>query len=212
MPIFHAGLDWSGRASLASRQPDIFIACLVAIEDVDTLKSRFDALRLETFGESDAELHGYKMRPERIAAALQIGIDLDAKIAALCIDKTVSTRAGTLPPVGELHGLSALRVWSDLLGQISVARLVYDTELEGKKRQKAFETEIKRCSAALYPARKLKVKPLPSHQSDLIQLADVVAYALSRELRGEKVEPEIRKLLREIKRRNPAVGQSAAIW
>ena len=197
---------------MASRQPDIFIACFVGVEDVQLLETRFAALRFDTFGERDAELHGYRLRPERIAETLRIGIALEMKVAASCIDKVASVRNGDLPPIGELHARLALRVWDALLYQTPVARLVYDTELEGNARQKAFETAIKRRSAALHPAQKLKVKPLHSHKSSLIQLADVVAYALSRGMRGEKVEPEIRELMREIKSRNPAVGQSAAIW
>ncbi len=207
---FQAGLDWSGKPELSAR-PDTFIACFVAVSESDALRLRFDALRQEARGGARDELHGHKMTPPFLAAALRIGLDLEMRVGALCIDKRASAQAGKWTPEKTLYEATALELWPEFLQRTPLTRLVHDTDIEGKLRPKVFATELKRIAGQL-EIRGLTAKPLPSAKSDLIQLADVVAYTLSRQVNGQKVETEILELWEEIRAAKINIVRGPEIW
>ena len=209
-PTFHAGLDWSGKPELSAR-PDTFIACFVAVSDPDELRLRFNALRQEARGGAVDELHGHKMTPPYLAVALSIGLELEMSVGALCIDKRLSAQTGKWTQEKTLYEATALKLWPDFLERTPVAHLVHDADIEGKARPKAFATDLKRLTQPL-GMHGLKVKPLPSQKSDLIQLADVVAYTLSRQINKQKVEAEILELWEEIRGAKRNVVRGPEIW
>ena len=65
-----------------------------------------------------------------------------------------------------------------------VKRFWYDTEIEGRAAEQAFETELSRINRALHPGTSFKARCRSSHQSDMVQIADSVAYIIRRHSAG----------------------------
>lgn len=216
MNYLQAGCDWSGRPALESGQSNLFVACIVGVTDSEALAEQFVALRQRIKSQYPRktvdELHGHQMPPEFIAAALQIAIDLQVRVGLVLFDKELANREGYLPDADEMHALTALKVWPEFLALGPVTRFDYDTDISGKERQKRFETNLKRINAGIHPGRKMKAKSFPSDKSDAIQMADVIAYAFARQEKGQKVEPEIARLLREIRRASNSIIYEVEEW
>lgn len=202
--LLQVGCDWSGRPALESGQSNLFVACIIGVDDSEALAKQFAALRQRIKAQNPrkvvTELHGHQMPPEFIASALQIAMDLQTRVGLVLFDKESADQEGYLPSAGKMHALTALKIWPEFLAFGPVARFDYDTDISGKEHQKRFETELKRISSRIYPQNKMKAKSFPSDKSNAIQMADIVAYAFSRQEKGQKVEPEIARLLREIRR------------
>ncbi|RYZ87102.1 MAG: hypothetical protein EOP06_13275 [Proteobacteria bacterium] len=91
----------------------------------------------------------------------------------------------------------ALELLSQFLPMCALRSLWCDVEIQGD-RAKVFETEVKRCNREIYPGDHLKVRVRDSKTIHLIQLADVMAYALRTQARNALESPELVQFLKEI--------------
>ncbi len=185
----YAGADWSGKAD---RPNEPFIFCVVALNDAEAWNQRCQELREQFRMAPEREFHGYLMKAdaERLAM-LQRARDLGMRIGAVICVETV--RDNSLS-----YQSPALELLNPLFARGTLRTLWCDTEIQGKKARKAFETEVQRCHRAIHSQVRFEARVRDSHSSNLIQLADVMAYTLRTQAMGKVKSPALREFLKEI--------------
>jgi len=216
MPL-DAGWDCSGTPDLLSieKGQNPYVVAIVGVADANQLTAPLAALR-QRFGMArDAEFHGHGMSEEMQAAVLQCGIDLGMVAGALLIDKAVTLQTypiAELPSAVEFQVEAALHLLNRFCTLYALRELRCDEDIRGRDRQQAFITEVKRLHRALWEGTRLRVQFFPSQKSNLIQLADVVAYTLGCRERGTIHEPELRRLVRTLRENEANLIEGPKSW
>lgn len=193
----YGGLDWSGTPDRNNEIP-LYVPCVVAVREVEKVSELFATLRREFRMKQIEEFRGSKATGEKLAAVLNAGLQLEFHVGALLIDKTASS---IIPGTkAAFVTLSAKRLLNQFMPHHALHRLWCDDEDLSKSEKHRFKNDTSRMGRE-YGVQTLKVSIYPSHHSDLIQLADMTAYALSWDAR-KRSEPEVERALREI-RSNP---------
>ncbi len=91
----------------------------------------------------------------------------------------------------------ALELLHQFLPTCVLKSLWCDMEIQSQK-AKVFETQVKRCNRDIHPNERLKVRVRDSKTIHLIQMADVMAYALKTQMRNALESPEMAQFLKEI--------------
>jgi hypothetical protein len=129
-----------------------------------------------------AEFHARDMTEQDILILLTAARESGMVFGALVLEKIGVTN--TEAPIAFDYASVAQELFRGFVLRYSVKRIWYDTEIQGRAAEKAFETEMCRINRAIYPNAPLKARCRPSNKSDLIQVADSVAYVVSRQTRG----------------------------
>lgn len=200
---FYAGGDWSGKPESID---DTFTFCVVALSDPEAWNMACAELRASpSFGMArDQEFHGHQMKPERIFRFLSAGHGLGMRVGALLIDKGATHQAKA-----ELnHANVALALLRRFLPTCALQTFWYDEDIKGKKAEQEFETQVRRCNRLIYPSTQLKARSRNSRTSSLVQLADVAAYALSRQARKPLKHAALEQFLKDVRsdERNLIIG------
>jgi hypothetical protein len=95
--------------------------------------------------------------------------------------------------------MAALALAEPFISRYLIAELLCDEDIRGKERQQGFITGIKRLQRSVWPEARIRVQFRPSNKSDLIQLADMVAYALGIQARGTLRSNGLRRLVDAIR-------------
>jgi hypothetical protein len=131
----------------------------------------------------------YVLKAGQVTAVVFDKDTLTAEIGAQVFDKP-----GLLPP-------ATGRVVLDRILEAGPLRRVWcdEGDQRDKKRRQAFNTEVKRKARALWPDEAgPDVKHYPSNKSNLVQLADMIAYVLQRDARGLLETAELRQRARAL--------------
>lgn len=187
--MLYAGLDWSGTPNLKGMDSrhDPYVVVVAGVEDVERFTQAMRGLRFGFGMKAEAEFHAHNMPEEHSVQVVEAAQEAGLAVGALLVDKALTRQtqdALALPSPPDLQALAALAVVEVFVRRYSLTELRFDEDIQGRKRQQEFVTAVKRIHRAVWPATRVKVQPLPSHKSDLIQLADVVAYLLGREARA----------------------------
>lgn len=213
----HVGMDASGTPDLLGTDPkhDPYVVCLAAVEDVSLLASHFSNVRSRYGMRATQEFHAHQLPEEIIRAALVSGDEAGMVIGALLLDKAATRQErepAELPPPVVLQESAAVALLEDFVNRYSLVELRFDEDIQGKKRQSAFITAAKRLHRARWPDQSIKVRPSPSHLSDLIQLADVVAYVLGRKARNAIQSQELRTCVAQLQHNARHIILGPKVW
>lgn len=141
------------------------------------------------------EFHGHEMtNPEDRLELLRMGQAAGMKVGALIISKETRMLGGEA--LG--HQSIALELLNQFFPKYVLKKLWCDDEFQSEAAKSVFESELKRCHRAIHPQTRFDARVCKSHQSDLIQLADGVAYALQSQARGTLKNPGLQQLLKDI--------------
>jgi hypothetical protein len=209
MPLY-AALDWSG--SPDAPEPNValelYVPCLVCVPVKEELDNVFAAWRKE-FGLSlTEELHGHRLRrrPDVLLRVVEYAV-MNALVAAVVFDKWLLVRelgAQIFDKAYLLTPATGLLVAEAILQHTPLKMLWYDDGDLVPTRRGAFKTDIQRNARSRW-AESPDVRPLPSHKSSHVQLADVIAYVLQREGRGLTETAELRRQVRRLSRKSDCV-------
>lgn len=195
MISLYAGADWSGKPY---ERNDLFIFCVVVLDDAEAWDGSCRQLRQRLRMPPNREFHARDMgKSSHKLEFLTAGQEAGMRVGA-CIVDTSSENDGLADLT---HESVAMELLHQFLPVHPFRSFWYDKgDLKGEKAEKAFETEICRYNRTLYPSSPLETKCRKSHNSNLIQLADVMAYAFRTLAIGTLREPQLRSLLKEINR------------
>jgi hypothetical protein len=132
---------------------------------------------------SRTEFHAHNMPEEFCAAVLYAAAESDLIVGALLIDKAATRtvyKHRALPSPNEVQEAAPVRLLEAMVRVHEYSEIRFDEEIEGKRRQQVIITAVKRVHRAAWPQARIRVRPSPSHKSDLIQVADATAYSLGR--------------------------------
>lgn len=93
----------------------------------------------------------------------------------------------------------ALRLLERFVAGCPLQRLWLDEDIKGRDAQQSFETEVRQVSRAHHPASTCRAGFRRSHTNVPVQVADVVAYVLSRQARGVRFGPPLHNALRKLR-------------
>ncbi len=188
------GVDWSGTPdAVVGHGQEFYICCGVYM---DTQEEEIDDalrhIRQELGLLATAELHGYGSSVPLRMRVLQLILER-AQMVVLVLDKTEQEVDRNSPT--QLPAATALWVLEQHLDARPVRRIWCDEDMS-KERQRAFNTRVFRLVRRKGLSR-VEVKHRPSHKSCGIQLADVAAYTVQREMLGALKDVE-KRLMRAL--------------
>jgi len=142
-----------------------------------------------------AEFHARDMSEQEILNYLQSARDAGIVIGAVILKKPP---ANTQLLANFNCAFAAQEFFRVFLTRYNVRRFWYDTEIEGRVAEQTFETELSRINRELCPGTSLKARCRRSHQSDLVQIADSIAYIMRRHTLGVLKLQRLQRLTDEI--------------
>lgn len=192
MNPLYAGGDWSGKPD-KPREPRIF--CVVALADADAWNESCRQLRRTLDWAQNREFHGYKMKDDaQRLEMLRLGREAGMRVGALILGANAGVAVEQTPTYQSL----ALELLNPFFAHAALRMLWCDTEIEGEAAQKTFETAVQHCHRSLYPDARFEARVRKSHTSNLIQLADVMAYTLRTQALGKVKNPALQGFLKEV--------------
>ena len=196
-----AGGDWSGTPDKPVGTAEIYSFCIAAFADLEALNTNCRISRLMLGMPLEEEFHGHQMSDEMIAAVLEMALALDVRFGILLINKAAVPLTGkiALPPPAKFAAQVALRLLSRLLPRVAIRDLWCDEDIKGKPAQRDFQTAVSRINREVGVADKIKTRLRDSRISHLIQIADVYAYAMTKQAQGSRLEPALENVLRKIR-------------
>ena len=199
--IVFGGLDWGGTPD--AKGTAYYIPVLITVSgDLEDLQDRFERARPGFQMKTGQEFHGHDVSEKMLTAVLNIAASMNLRVSAVIYDKVAtlqSPEAKGLPAAKDFPAQAALSVLEPFLAQQQVAKIWYDEDIKGKARQKTFHTAVQRLHRQHHPNTNLEIRPKPSEGSELIQIADIVAYSLSIMARGMIKTPELRRRMAAIR-------------
>lgn len=187
------GGDWSGKAD----RDELLIFGFAASEDAESWSEQHcPAIRHRLGMKQRAEFHAREMSEPEILLYLQAARDAGIIMGAVILRKPLPTNVEALANFN--CAVAAQKFFRVFLLRYRVKRFWYDTEIEGKAAEQAFETELKHINRALHPGTSFKARCRSSHQSDMVQIADSVAYTIRRHSVGTIKSKTLRQLVAEI--------------
>ena len=203
-----SGLDRSGTPnapdenSLKENVPEIYLACAVCVPDSEAVDRYFADWRQRCGFPKTYEFHSRYGSTALILEGVQFAL-ANAQISAVFFDKErlQSELGGSVYERPNLLtaaiGLIAIE---DVLQQSQLKKIWCDEDIQGKEDQKEFDTAVKRFARSYWP-KIPTMRHLPSGKSNMVQLADMVAYGLQRDIRGLPETAGMRKTVRELARK-----------
>jgi len=196
----YAGLDWSGTPHPQEQGVgiDVYIPCIVHVEDIDATDTYMTDWRKQLGRSITYEFHGHQSRPEVLEQAIEYVL-ANGRVVAVLLDKQEITEQmgpqvfdhpATLPP-------ATGRIVLDQILEVGPLRRIWLDEDIASDRRKAFNTEIKRKARAL-GQESPDLKHYPSDKSNMIQLADMIAYVLQRDAKNLLETEELCRLVRQL--------------
>lgn len=197
----YAGGDWSGKPDKPSGPIDIFAFSVAAFPDVEVLNAEALALRQELGMPLDEEFHGHEMSDAMNAAGIEMGLRLEMRVGVLLVNKSAIPLSGQLilPSPTRFTREIALRLLERFVPLCPLQRLWLDEDIKGRAAQQSFETEVRQVSRAHHPASTCRADFRRSHTNVPVQVADVVAYVLSRQARGVSFGSPMQNTLRKLR-------------
>lgn len=206
--VCYGGLDRSGNLELtgAAGAEGIFVIVVATItletNDLTPIQQGFERLRQKFGKPSREEFHAHKMSEAMRRDVMLFAQTLSLRIGALIIDKAASLHdlspGSPLPPPLELHFATTCYLLKVFLSRNVVHTLICDEDVQGRRHTQKFVTEVKRFYRERWDGKPIQVKHKASHQSDLIQLADIIAYDLARFYKGSSQSAEMRGLIEDM--------------
>ena len=192
MTPLYAGGDWSGKAD-TPYEP--FIFCVVILGDAEAWNQSCQQLREKLRIASHREFHGYLMKDDaQRLEMLQLAREAEMRVGALIVTPNTKILEGATLDYQSI----ALELMGELFPRLALQNLWCDTEIQGEKAQKAFETQVQRCHRTIHPNARFEARIRDSKTSSLIQLADVMAYTLRTQTLGKVKNPALRQFLKEV--------------
>ncbi len=191
-----------------------YVIVVAGVEDPEILGRIFGELRKQFGMRQSAELHGHSMSEEMLLEVLECTEEVSPVVGALVIDKASTrefTRISEIPSPSDCQVASALRVVEMVFARYMLRELRCDEDIRGK-RQKQFLTEVKRRHRTAWPETQIKVQCLPSEKSDLIQLADVIAYGLGVFTRGTIQNRDLERKVVQLRERKRNSIEGPRAW
>lgn len=215
--ILHAGLDCSGTPDLrgTARGHSPYVVTLAAVSAPERLAALLRDLRFQFGMAQREEFHGHEMSEAMLAAVLERVMESEWIVGALLIDKAMTQQlrpASELPAVTDFQIRSALTLAEAFFARYALAELRCDEDIHGRERQKEFITGVKRLHRSVWSEGRLRVTFLPSAKSDLIQLADIIAYGLGILTRGTVQDAILRRRLQAIQENPANIIQGPRAW
>jgi hypothetical protein len=197
----YAGGDWSGKPDKPSGPIDIFSFAVAAFADLDVLNAQALELRRDLGMPLDEEFHGHEMSDAMNARVLEMGMQLEMRVGVLMVNKSAVSLRGrvALPDPGRFTHEIALHLLQRFVPLCPLQRLWCDEDIKGRAAQQSFETEVRQVSRAHHPASTCRADFRRSHTNVPVQVADVVAYVLSRQARGVRFGPPLQNALRKLR-------------
>jgi hypothetical protein len=197
--IWYGGLDRSGTAVLDSRavmhDPYVVTVAIASfpLDDPAQLGIEFARLR-QRFGIAGRkEFHAHRLSEKILLAVLEVAQSFGLVIGAVIIDKA-QTVAGweegrPYPTQHQLREDATGTILNLLFRRYQLGKLWVDEDVRGQA-AKEEKTVIQRIHRSIWTDRKLHCQHKPSHDSELIQIADIAAYCLSLYVRRSiRMEP-----------------------
>lgn len=203
----YAALDWSG--SPDAPEPNValelYLPCLVCVEANEELDDVFAEWRAEFGGTVKIEFHGYKLRrrPDVLLRVVEYAVE-NVQVMAMMFDKrrlAMEMGGQIYDKPARLAPATGRLVTDKILGDRGLEMLWYDDGDIVPRQRGAFKTEIQRKARSLWPGSP-DVRPLPSHKSSHVQLADMIAYVLQREEHGLSETADLRRQVRKLCRKS----------
>ena len=187
-----AGGDWSGKPD----RDDLLIFAVAAMENAEDWSEHCTIIRQQIGKPRDVEFHARDMSDAERFALLSAARNAGLVVGVLVLKKSEAPDENFAALFN--YTTSAQELLGAFFSRYQLKRFWYDSEVNGRKAQQEFETGLYRFHRAIYPNTTLKASCRPSHTSDLVQLADCVAYAFRRQaLNAIKYAP-LRQLVKEI--------------
>jgi hypothetical protein len=217
MPLLYAGLDRSGSPDLSEHQArnQLYGVGIAAVEDREVLHQELQAALYTHHRARTAEVHGHESPEKTQAAVLEAGIRCGMRVGIYFIDREATRQcflSSGLPSPKAFMRDTGLLLIERFVEKHCLGGLWCDEDVPDKGWQREFDTQVKRIHRIYWPAEGVKVRHIPSHQSDLIQLADVCLYGFSRLMRGAEQRPELRRVLRQLQEEEQNVVLEPVIW
>ena len=186
------GGDWSGKAD----RDELLVFGFAASHDAESWSEQCAAIRHQLGMRQHAEFHAREMSEREILVYLQTAREVGIVMGAVVLKKPLQADAESLANFN--CAVAAQNFFRAFLLRYRVKRFWYDTEIEGKAAEQAFETALSRINRELHPGTSFKARCRSSHQSDMVQIADSVAYIIRRHSAGTIKSATLRKLVEEI--------------
>jgi hypothetical protein len=203
MPLC-AGLDWSGTPHPKEKtvEIDLYIPCAVSVPDIEATDGWFRDWRKELGRSIEFEFHGYRCSSKMLLKAIAHVLE-NGSVFAVLFDKNemlknigpwIFDHPALLPP-------ATGRMVLDRMLETDPLHDIWCDEDIGSNRRAEFNTAIKRKARSLWPTTP-KIRHYPSHKSNMIQLADMMAYILQRDARGSLETEELRQRVKQLRNNN----------
>ncbi len=214
-----AGLDRSGTPDPTERKTgrELYVVGLTAVSvGMEEVRDGFSSIRRECGMKPHEEFHG-RQCPEWIQARVLRTADdtMGLRVAAFIYEKQSAAHNPALqsgPTPARFQVQAALALLERFFSQHRLETLWCDEDIQGREQQKAFETAVKRLHRAAHAGARINVRHRPSKSNDLIQLADIAVYGLSRLTRGLVKDPELRRLLEAMRDAAENVVEGPLPW
>jgi hypothetical protein len=199
---FYAGADWSGKPDKPIGAVDIFSFAVAAFPDLEALNEACIATKRDLGMPAIEEFHAHNMSDAMNAAVLEMGMRLGMRVGILIVNKTAVPVDGKvlLPDPARFTQQISMKLLEQFVPHCPLSRLWCDEDIKGSAAQKEFKTAVRRVCRAHHPDISFEMGFRRSHTSFPVQMADVVAYVLSRQARGSKFEPPLENVLRKIRK------------
>ena len=176
-----AGGDWSGKT-----RDDVFVFALAALPDAEVWYQQALKTRQQLGIARHMELHAHSLTEYQRLRFLQAANGNGMIVGAIVLQKSVKAKESSAALFD--YASSARQLFGFFAQRYCLKRLWYDEEIKGKATQQKFETELHRLQRINH-TESMKAKCRPSHTSDMVQLADIVAYVLRRHITGAIKNP-----------------------
>lgn len=201
-----AGLDRSGTPDPTERKTgrELYVVGLTAVSvGMEEVRDAFRSLRRDCAMEPHEEFHG-RHCPEWIQVKILKTADaMGLRVAAFIYEKDSASYNPALqqsaPSPARFQAHAALALLEQFFARHQLEKLWCDEDIQGREQQKAFQTAVKRLHRAAHAGARIEVRHRPSKSNDLIQLADIAVYGLSRLTRGLVKNLELHRLIEAIR-------------
>ena len=211
-------MDWSGTSYQKKRGmgPDFYIPCIAGFPcTLETLTEAFREAKTNVGLSQAVEIHAHDLPEEILTVVLKALVNLEMRVGARILDKgTAEYPCGraALPAPIDFAAEAALSIMRPFAAHYEISRIWYDRDIQGQKREKEFETAVKRLSRERWQHGGLKIRSADSDKSVFIQAADAVGYGLRRLAMNAIEHRGLQGLMRQIKQDENNIIAGPEAW